>query len=67
MEMTYGINITSNEDKFLRAAVEAVDITTRAMIPGTFLVDIIPMRTCHATSKTLRNGRLMIELSEVCP
>jgi len=44
MEMAYGFNIKSNEDRFLRATVAAVESTTRAMVPGAFLVDIIPMR-----------------------
>ena len=50
MEMTYGLNITNNEDKFLRAALEAVEITTRAMVPGAFLVDTIPIRASHEVS-----------------
>lgn len=43
MEMTYGLNIENNEDQFLRAAVEAVDSATIAMVPGKFLIDVIPM------------------------
>ena len=44
MGMTYGLDITSNEDRFLRAAIEALKSTLRVMVPGAFLVDIIPMR-----------------------
>lgn len=47
MEMTYGLNITSNEDRFLRAAMDVVELTTRVMIPGAFLVDTIPIRASH--------------------
>ena len=44
MEMTYGLHVADNKDRFLRATVEAMEITTRAMIPGAFLVDTIPIR-----------------------
>lgn len=56
MEMTYGLNITSNEDQFLRAAVEAIGATARAMVPGAFLVDVIPMRASHINYKKPLNG-----------
>ena len=44
MEMTYGLNITNNKDQFLQALVEATGIIARVLVPGAFLVDIIPMR-----------------------
>ena len=44
MEMTYGMDITSKEDRFLLAAGEALDIVNRTAVPGAFLVDIIPTR-----------------------
>ena len=47
MEMTYGLNITNDKDRFLQAAIEASGTATRAMVPGAFLVDIIPMRMYH--------------------
>ena len=47
MDMTYGLNITNNEDQFLRALVEATEIIARVLIPGASLVDIIPMRASH--------------------
>ena len=47
LEMTYGLNITNNEDQFLRASVEATEIAARVLIPGAFLVDIIPMRASN--------------------
>jgi hypothetical protein len=53
MEMTYGLNVTSNEDRFLRAAVEAVRSTLRVMVPGAFLVDVIPIRTFPADYERL--------------
>ena len=51
METTYGLNITSNEDRFLRAAVEAAEEITRAVIPGAFLIDIFPIRESHMSPK----------------
>ena len=47
MEMSYGLNIADNEDQFLRAAVEALEVLTRAMVPGAFLVDTIPIRAFY--------------------
>ena len=51
MEMAYGINVKSNEDRFLRAAVEAAEVAKRAVVPGTFLVDAIPICASHDASK----------------
>ena len=57
MEATYGMNITSPADHFLQAAEEAVEVTKRALVPGTFLVDTLPIRAspegsqqCHAST-----------------
>ena len=47
MDMTYGINVTSNEDRFVRAAEEGMELTKKVVVPGAFLVDIIPIRTSH--------------------
>lgn len=55
MEMTYGLNIANNEDQFLRALAEATEILGRVVIPGTFLVDIIPMRVsriCYGNTES---------------
>jgi len=43
MEMTYGMDIKSHEDKFLQAAERALEYFERAIIPGTFLVDTLPI------------------------
>jgi len=43
MEMTYGMDIKSHEDKFLQAADQALEHFERAMIPGAFLVDTFPI------------------------
>jgi len=43
MEMTYGMDIKSHEDKFLQAADRALEHLEKAMVPGAFLVDAIPI------------------------
>lgn len=43
MEMTYGINIATREDKYLQAVEVAMDGLKRAAVPGAFLVDTIPI------------------------
>jgi len=43
MEMTYGMDIKSHEDKFLQAAERVVAIVGEAVEPGAFLVDTFPI------------------------
>jgi len=43
MEMTYGIEIESHEDKFLQAAERGMEHLGDAVIPGAFLVDTFPV------------------------
>ena len=45
MSMTYGIEIESADNPFLSANLEATQGLTTALVPGKFLVDIIPIRT----------------------
>ena len=45
MEITYGMDITSHEDKFLQAAELAMGHLESAMVPGGFLVDTFPIRS----------------------
>ena len=45
MEMTYGMDIKSHEDKFLQAAEMAMEQFESTMIPGAFLVDTFPIRS----------------------
>lgn len=42
MEVTYGMSVTS-EDSFLQAVMEAAEAMKKPAVPGTFLVDTIPM------------------------
>ena len=41
--MTYGIKIHSYNDPYIKIAEEAVAASAEFLIPGTFLVDIIPI------------------------
>jgi len=44
MEMTYGMDIKSHEDKFLQAAERVVALIGETLEPGAFLVDTFPIR-----------------------
>lgn len=54
MEMAYGMEIKSHEDKFLQAAERATEHFEDAIVPGAFLVDSFPicpslsLNFCHA-------------------
>ena len=39
------MDVTGKEDRFLRVAAEALDFMNKAVVPGAFLVDMIPART----------------------
>ena len=45
MEITYGMDIRSHEDKFLQAAEQAMGHFESAIVPGAFLVDTFPIRS----------------------
>jgi hypothetical protein len=45
MEITYGLNIESHEDKFLQTAEHAMEYIEKIMVPGAFLVDTFPIRS----------------------
>ena len=44
MSVTYGIDVRSIDDPFLRATLEASHALVTVMVPGKFLADIIPIR-----------------------
>jgi len=47
MSITYGIDVRSEAgDRFLNANLEAAHTTAAALVPGKFLVDVIPIRAC---------------------
>ena len=41
--MTYGITVRPKNDPYIKIAEEAVEAITELLIPGSFLVDIIPI------------------------
>ena len=45
MEIAYGFDVKSHEDKFLQASERAMDYAREAMVPGAFLVDTFPIRS----------------------
>lgn len=48
LSIAYGVNVESEDDVFFSAADEAMSIADRAMMPGGFLVDAFPVRTCSS-------------------
>ena len=51
MEMTYGVHVTNTEDRFLQAARDMLKFIDRAVVPGTFLVNVMPIRALHEVFK----------------
>ncbi|KAF8994706.1 cytochrome P450 [Cyathus striatus] len=43
LSTTYGINVKSVDDRYIRLAEEGIDPLNQALIPGTFLVDTFPL------------------------
>jgi len=43
MEMTYGMEVESHENKYLQAAERVVALIGQTVEPGAFLVDIFPI------------------------
>ena len=41
--MTYGITVRPKNDPYIKIAEEAIEAITELLIPGAFLVDIIPI------------------------
>lgn len=44
MGVTYGISISSTEDRYIAIAEKALDGMAKAASPGAFLVDLLPIR-----------------------
>ena len=61
MSITYGIDSKSADDPFLKANIEASHAVTAALVPGTWLVDVIPIRACLCT-QTVTHKRLTYPL-----
>lgn len=52
LSVTYGIDVQSIRDPFLGASLDASHALASAMVPGKFLVDIIPIRE-HICAETV--------------
>ena len=61
METAYGMDMTNKEDRYLRAAGEALELMNRVMVPGAFLVDSLPIRASYEDSWNTRrlDGKLL--------
>jgi len=46
LSITYGMDIKSADDRFLNANLEAAHALAAVLVPGKFLVDVIPIRVC---------------------
>lgn len=49
MSVAYGLDVESESDKFYSVTEEAISALDLAL-PGTFLVDTFPIRTCSVTA-----------------
>jgi len=45
LSIAYGVNIESESDRFFAASEDAMAAVDIAMLPGAFLVDVLPIRT----------------------
>ena len=46
MDVVYGIQVTGLNDRYITIAEEAVKMVGTAVLPGRFLVDLIPLCMC---------------------
>ena len=46
LAVAYGVNVVSESDKFYAASEDAMNAVDKALTPGNFLVDVLPIRTC---------------------
>ena len=44
MRVVYGMDVQDHDDKFVRIAEEASEALGATIIPGRFLVDMVPIR-----------------------
>ena len=57
MSIAYGIDSKSADDRFLKANIEASHAVSATLVPGKWLVDVIPIRACVCT-QTVTHKRL---------
>lgn len=43
----YGIDVQERNDPYIATAERAIWIANETLVPGKWLVDILPMRTCN--------------------
>jgi len=46
LSIAYGIDSKSADDRFLKANIEASHAVSATLVPGKWLVDVIPIREC---------------------
>ena len=71
MSITYRIDIKSVDDRFLNANLEASHAIAAAMVPGKFLVGVIPVCAClcvqTVTHKNLTDPLIVRHISDWLP
>ena len=50
MDVTYGIQVTGMDDSYIEIAEKVLQLAASAMLPGSFLVDMVPIRASHSIS-----------------
>lgn len=62
LDITYGLDIRTSDDPYLKRAEECLQIIDKAGNPGSFLVDIAPacMHPSFLQLPTLLNSRLCL-------
>ena len=53
LSIAYGIDSKSADDRFLKANIEATDAVAAALVPGKWLVDVIPICACLCTQMVI--------------
>lgn len=63
LDITYGLDIRTPDDPYLKRAEECLQIIDKAGNPGAFLVDIAPACTHHSFVRlnALLNSRLCLQ------
>lgn len=46
MDVVYGIQVTGSTDRYITMAEKVAKMLEEAVLPGAFLVDLIPLRMC---------------------
>jgi hypothetical protein len=54
LQVVYGIKVLARQDPYIDTAEKAIEGLIVATNPGSFLVDVIPMRASHAPSHNVR-------------